>query len=222
MNGGRTESVCAPELQFGGGRESVAEDNEAPAERRFVLLDRDGTLIHERHYLADPDDVKLIVGAGEALERLRSLGLGTIVVTNQSGVGRGLFDEARLQEIHGRLRTLLAVHGGRLDGIYVCPHKPEDECGCRKPRPGLVVRAQRELGLDPRRSFVVGDKACDIELGARVGATTLLVCTGYGMQTLIEGRVRPDHTVRDVREATRVIERLLAAEVAGGGDGVRG
>lgn len=197
-------------------------DRDIPRGRRFVLLDRDGTLIHERRYLSDPRQVELIDGAGEALGRLRALGLGTAIVTNQSGVGRGLFDEARLAQIHRRLVVLLAAAGGALDGIYVCPHVPEDDCPCRKPRPGLIERAQRELGLDPGASFVVGDKACDIELGKRVGAMTVLVRTGYGVSTLVEGQVRPDHAVRDVAEAARLIEAILATRAAaGGGDGVR-
>jgi histidinol-phosphate phosphatase family protein len=189
--------------------------------RRFVLLDRDGTLIQERHYLSDPDQVELVPGAGEALRRLRAAGLGAIVVTNQSGVARGLFDQARVEAIHARLRALLAAHGATLDAIYACPHAPEEGCACRKPRTGLVERAQREFGLDPRRCFVVGDKACDIELGARLGATTLLVRTGYGAETEAERQPRPDHVVSDLSEAIRVIEGLLTAEPAGGRDAVR-
>jgi histidinol-phosphate phosphatase family protein len=190
--------------------------------RRFVLLDRDGTLIRERHYLTDPDQVELIAGAGEALERLRTLGLGIIVVTNQSAVGRGMLDGVRLEQIHDRLRALLAAQDVALDAIYVCPHTPDDHCECRKPRPGLVERARRELELDPRRSFVVGDQASDIALGASVGATTLLVCTGYGAETILAKRARPDHTVRDVAEAAQRIESLLATETPEGRDDVQG
>lgn len=190
--------------------------------RRFVLLDRDGTLIRERHYLTDPDEVELITGASEALKRMRALGLGIIVVTNQSAMGRGMLDGVRLEQIHDRLRALLAAQGVALDAIYVCPHTPDDRCECRKPRPGLVERARRELELDPRRSFVVGDQASDIALGAGVGATTLLVCTGYGAETALARRVLPDHTVRDVAAAAEMIECLLAAEVTGGRDVIRG
>jgi histidinol-phosphate phosphatase family protein len=197
---------------------SQASTLDASRRRRFVVLDRDGTLIEERHYLSDPDQVELIPGVAEALGRLRSIGLGAIVVTNQSGIGRGLFDRARLEAIHARLHALLASHGATLDAIYVCPHTPEDGCSCRKPRIGLVERAQSDLGVDPTRSFVVGDKPCDIEMGVHVGATTLLVRTGYGSRTEAEGAVRPDHVVSDVSEAIRLIESLLAKGPAGGGD----
>ena len=180
-------------------------------ERRFVVLDRDGTLIVEKHYLADPDAVELIEGAGDALRRLAALGLGLVVVTNQSGIGRGLFDGARLAQIHARLETLLAQEGVRLAGIYVCPHHPEDDCACRKPRTELLLRAARELGFDPRRAFVVGDMASDVDLGRAVGATTLLVRTGHGARLAEAARPSPDHVVDDLGAAAALIERLLAA-----------
>ena len=140
-------------------------------DKRFVLLDRDGTIVVERNYLSHPDQVELIPGVAEGLKRLAQLGLGLLVVTNQSGIARGYFDEVRLAQIHRRMCDMLAAHGVRLDGIYVCPHMPEDDCGCRKPRAGLVATAAAELGFDPTDSFIVGDKPCDIELGRRVGAS---------------------------------------------------
>lgn len=181
------------------------------AERRFVVLDRDGTLIVERHYLSDPAGVELIRGAAAALRRLESLGLGLVVVTNQSGIGRGLFSHERLAEIHARLESLLAEEGVRLAGIYFCPHHPDENCACRKPRTALLERAARELGFEPRRSFVVGDLASDVDLGRAVGATTLLVRTGHGARELETGAVRPDHVVGDLPEAASLIERLLSA-----------
>ncbi|HEY3354157.1 MAG TPA: HAD-IIIA family hydrolase, partial [Polyangia bacterium] len=177
------------------------------AGRRFVVLDRDGTLIVERHYLADPAEVALLPGAAAALRALRAAGLGLVVVTNQSGIARGLFDEARLALIHGRLDALLAAEGLALDGLYVCPHQPGDGCRCRKPATGLLDRAAAELGFDARRAFVVGDKECDVELGRRAGATTLLVRTGHGA-TAAGGA---DHVVEDLGAAAAVITRLCAA-----------
>src|SRR5271166_4576848 len=108
---------------------------------RFVALDRDGTIIVERQYLSDPEAVELLPGAAAGLRTMRNLGLGLVVVTNQSAVGRGYFDLARLDEIHGRLRELLAGEDVTIDGIYVCPHTPEDGCRCRKPLPILLKRA---------------------------------------------------------------------------------
>ncbi len=152
------------------------------APRRYVLLDRDGTVIVERNYLSDPSQVELIPGAAEGLRSLSRMGLGLLIVTNQSGIGRGYFDDARLAEIHGRMCGMLADEGVVLDGIYVCPHTPEEGCDCRKPRTGLISQAAARHGFEPAEAFVIGDKACDIELGQRIGACTLLVRTGYGAQ----------------------------------------
>jgi D-glycero-D-manno-heptose 1,7-bisphosphate phosphatase len=177
--------------------------------RRVALLDRDGTIIAERHYLATPDGVKLLPGAAEGLRRLAELGIGLVVVTNQSGLSRGYFDQATLDAIHDRMRELLAQGGVTLDGIYICPHTGEDACDCRKPRPGLVRQAALELGFDAAEAFVLGDKACDVDLGRAVGATTFLLRTGYGGGMPDEVQRRAHHVVDDLREAADVIGRIL-------------
>ena len=179
-------------------------------ERRLVLLDRDGTIIVERHYLSNPFQVELIPGVAEGLRQLSQKGLGLVVLTNQSGVRRGFFDETRLILIHQRLCELLAAEQVWLDGIYYCPHVPEDGCSCRKPQPGLIEQAKKQLNFDPQAAFVIGDKPCDVELGQRVGATTILVRTGYGAEVAAEALVTPDYIVDDMREAAQVIEQLLA------------
>jgi D-glycero-D-manno-heptose 1,7-bisphosphate phosphatase len=181
-------------------------------QRRFVMLDRDGTIIVEHYYLSDARQVELIPGAARALRQLSEMGLGLVVITNQSAIRRGFFDRERVDLIHCRLHELLEAEGVHLDGIYFCPHTPEDNCQCRKPRPGLVELAVQELGFDPQASFMIGDKACDIELGQRVGATTFLVRTGYGARVAAQGIVTPDYVVDDLRDAARVIRRLLLAE----------
>jgi len=191
---------------------SVATDTDrtaAATARPAVFLDRDGTIIEERHYLADPAGVVLLPGAVEGLRRMRGLDLALVVVTNQSGVGRGYYGYEAVERVHDRLRELLAAGGVRLDGIYVCPHAPEDACACRKPRPGMVERACRELGLDATASFVIGDKACDIALGRAVRATTILVTTGYGEKELAAGGCRPDHVAAGLSEAAALLEALL-------------
>jgi len=180
------------------------------AERRYVVLDRDGTLIVDRHYLSDPNGVELVEGAGAALRRLAELGLGLVVVTNQSGVARGLVSPARLAEIHRRMQALLRIEGVQLAGIYVCPHGPEDGCACRKPRTALLERAALEKGFDPRRAFVVGDKRSDVALGRAMGATTLLVSRQEGASVARGEPREPDHVVADLVEAAARIERLLA------------
>jgi D-glycero-D-manno-heptose 1,7-bisphosphate phosphatase len=180
-----------------------------PPGRRFVLLDRDGTINVERNYLDTAEGVELLPGAVEGLRALRALGLGLVVITNQSGLGRGLFSLGTLQAIHARLEALLEEAGVRLDGIYWCPHVPDDGCRCRKPRPGLVHRAARDLGFDPARAFVIGDKRADIELGRGIGATTILVTTGYGAAERLDPAVQPDAVAADLPGAAEEIRRRI-------------
>lgn len=175
----------------------------------FVMLDRDGTINVECDYLDHPDKVQLLPGALEGLRRMQTLGLGLIVLTNQSGVGRGYFTLDTLDQIHRRLAELLDAGGVQLDGIYFCPHLPEDGCNCRKPGPGMIRQAVARHGFDPARGFVIGDKGVDVALGRAVGATTLLVRTGYGELALASGVVDPDHVVADLAEAAAVIEKIV-------------
>lgn len=175
--------------------------------RRFVLIDRDGTLNVEKHYLSDPDQLELYPGAGAAVRRLNQLGVGVVVVTNQSGIARGYFDLARLAEIHRRLDELLAAEGAHLDGLYVCPHGPDEDCACRKPRPGMISQAVADHGFDPARAFVVGDKEVDVELGHGVGAVSFLVRTGHGAKAVATSRA--DYIVDDLPAAVAVIEQLI-------------
>jgi D-glycero-D-manno-heptose 1,7-bisphosphate phosphatase len=179
--------------------------------RRFVLLDRDGTIVEERDYLSDPKELRLLPGAAAALRELQTMGLGLIVITNQSGIGRGYFDESRLASIHSRLVELLAAEEIQLDGIYVCPHTPDDDCSCRKPKTGLAEKAAAELGFDLQESFVVGDKASDIELGQNIGATTLLVRTGYGNQQPLGAESHLYYVAGDLRHAVRIIREVVSS-----------
>jgi D-glycero-D-manno-heptose 1,7-bisphosphate phosphatase len=179
--------------------------------RRYVLLDRDGTINVDRHYLATPDGLELLPNALAGLQRMSQLGLGLVVVSNQSGLSRGSIRLAALAAIHDRLRLLLAVGGVTLDGIYFCPHVDDDGCTCRKPRPGLVRQAAADLGFDPGAAFVIGDKACDIDLGRAVGAMTFLVRTGYGSQVEPEVAGRAHHIVADLLGAADVIEKIVTA-----------
>ena len=178
--------------------------------RRFVVLDRDGTINVERHYIREPSQIQLLPRAAEGLRRLQKLGLGLVVITNQSAVGRGLLTIEHLDLIHEQLTKLLQNEGVSLDGIYVCLHKPDDECPCRKPKPLLVNLASTELDFDPRSSFVIGDKPCDINLGRAVGGTTLLVRTGYGEQFTRDSAVVSDYQVDDLCHAAEVIEAVIA------------
>lgn len=173
--------------------------------RIYVLLDRDGTIIYDRHYLADPAGVELLPGAAAGLRRLRELGCGLIVVTNQSGLGRGFFDESTLDRIHDRMRELLAAENVTLDAIYFCPHTDDDACDCRKPQPGLALQAARDFALDLKSCYLVGDKCVDINLGRAVGASSILVRTGYGKETERAGQCPADFVGDDLTQVAEWI-----------------
>lgn len=177
--------------------------------KRFVILDRDGTIIIERNYLSHHNQVKLIPNAAIGLKKLRDFGLGLLVVTNQAGVGRGYFTLHDLKLIHKRMIDLLAIEEVTLDGIYFCPHIPEDNCSCRKPKLGLIEKAAKEHNFDPKKCFVIGDKALDITLGQKMGAKTFLVRTGYGNEVEKKNIVKPDHTVDDLLQASDIIKTLV-------------
>jgi D-glycero-D-manno-heptose 1,7-bisphosphate phosphatase len=136
------------------------------------------------------------------------MGFGLVVITNQSGVGRGFFDEDQLRRIHERLHQQLEAEGVLLDGLYFCPHRPDDDCSCRKPNLGLIQKASQELGFTLEKSIVIGDKISDIEMGRRVNATTILVRTGYGAEAAAAHAVAVDYIVNDLPEAVEVIRRL--------------
>ncbi len=181
-----------------------------------VFLDRDGTLIQHYPYLSAPERVALTPGAGEAVARLNASNYAVVVVTNQSGLARGLVTETQLSAIHARLRALLRAESAALDALYYCPHLPDGKvsryrrtCRCRKPGPGMVERAVRELGLEGLPAWVVGDDQRDLELAARVGARSILVRTGLGAATeqgLASSGVEPFAVVDDLR---RAVARIL-------------
>jgi D-glycero-D-manno-heptose 1,7-bisphosphate phosphatase len=150
------------------------------AARAAVFLDRDGTLAREVGYLADPQDLELLPGVVQALRALQAAGLPLVVISNQSGVGRGLFAAESVHTAMARLRRLLRSAGVELDGIYFCPHRPDEGCACRKPGGALLERAAEDLNLHLGGSTMVGDKRLDVETAHRVGASGILVRTGYG------------------------------------------
>lgn len=199
---GTPESYAAADAFF-----ATVARRHAGGRRGLVVLDRDGTLIAERHYLADPTGVELLPGAVEGLRALQQHGYTLAVVTNQSGIGRGYFDTAALHAVHDELRAQLEGEGIAIAGIWHCPHHPDDGCSCRKPAPGLLHEVLDRLGFAPAQCLVVGDKECDIELGRAVGARTALVRTGYGAATERSTGCRPDLVVAGLDE-------LAAAEVA--------
>jgi D-glycero-D-manno-heptose 1,7-bisphosphate phosphatase len=189
------------------------------APRPGVFLDRDGTLVVERGYLSDPAELELLPGATAALHDLKAAGLPLIVISNQSGVGRGLFPLSRVYEVMARLRCEARAAGIELDGIYFCPHRPEESCECRKPGTLLLERAAEDHLLSLRGSFMVGDKLLDVETVQRAGGQGVLVRSGYGREEeersfggATAGR-EPDHVCDDLAGASAwILATLESAE----------
>jgi len=161
-----------------------------------IFIDRDGTINEDFGYISNPDDLIIFPWVAEALRLINDARLKAIVVTNQSGVARGIYTEDELRLIHSRMIDELGKQGARIDGVYYCPHHPDygderyrRECECRKPRPGLLHAAARDHTINLAHSFVIGDKASDINLASVAGAQGALVLTGYGRETL----AHPDH-----------------------------
>lgn len=175
--------------------------------KKWIILDRDGTLIKEKEYLHDPDGAELTEGAAEGLRTLAKLGYRFIVLTNQSGIGRGYFTEDEMNAVHLRVNEMLACAGVSVDGWFHCPHKPSDGCSCRKPAIGLVREAQKKLRFDAADiAFVMGDKRSDIELAEALDAPSVLLMTGYGASEYARG-VRGTLNCANINEAAAVIAR---------------
>lgn len=172
---------------------------------RAVFVDRDGTMARDVPYCSRPQDFQLLPGVAEAIKNLNCSGFKVIVITNQSGVGRGFFTEEILWLIHMKMQDDLRKSGAYIDGIYYCPHHPDDNCECRKPRTGLLRRAARELAVDLERSFMVGDMANDVEAGQAVRCQTILLANRN--EESVQLKIRPDNTVADFSEAVRWILR---------------
>jgi D-glycero-D-manno-heptose 1,7-bisphosphate phosphatase len=188
------------------------------APRAAVFIDRDGTLTEEVGYVNHPRRLRLLPRSGEAVRRLNEAEIAAVVVTNQAGIARGYFSEDMLNAVNASLVAQLKDEGAHLDGIYVCPHHPTEgespyrmACDCRKPSPGLLLRAATELGLDLGGSTLVGDKPSDLVAAGAVGARAVLVLTGYGLGEWEYRRdafpLKPDHVAQDLLDAVEwVIE----------------
>ena len=173
--------------------------------RRFAILDRDGTILVERHYLKSVDEIELLPRAVEGLRLLAEQGFGLVVITNQSGIGRGLMTVDEVEAIHLELQRRLRANGVELAAMYYCPHAPSDNCECRKPGTALAAMAAVDLGFDPSQAVVIGDKATDIEFGRKLNARTILVRTGYGRQH--EPNTLADIVADDLEQAAHALSR---------------
>lgn len=194
----------------------------SPAGARAVFLDRDGTLVEDIGYLGRLDQVAFYPWTVDSVRALNRAGLRVVVITNQAGVARGYFTERVVEEVHRHLTAVFEAGGARIDAYYYCPHHPKGtvegyavSCGCRKPSPGLVERAARDLGLDPARSFMVGDKWLDVGLARAVGARAVLVRTGYGAteEAHPQSGLEADAVVDNLAAAASWILRTLQFEM---------
>ena len=201
-------------------------NKEKPRKNRAVFLDRDGTICFERGYIARPEDLELIPGAASAIKAINCSSMLAVLVTNQSGVARGILTREGVERVNKRLRELLSHEGAVLDGIYFCPHlsgaplKEYDlDCPCRKPNPGMLLKAASDMSIDLSSSYGVGDKLGDVEATKRAGATGILVLTGYGRSEVARVRSEelpsysiPDHVASDLKAA---VEWILSRESGG-------
>ena len=178
-----------------------------------VFLDRDGTIIEDIGYIGDPDDVRLIPDAAEAIRRISQAGYLVVIVSNQSGVARGLFDEAALSDVHARVEALLRAEGAALDGAYYCPYLDSHDTKVeayrrdselRKPNTGMLRQAARDLNIDLSRSWMIGDSPSDVEAGRRAGCETILV--GPNGSNARDANVKATHVVGSLLEAVELLE----------------
>ena len=180
--------------------------------RPAVFIDRDGCLTHEVGYVNHVSRIQLLPRTAAAVRRLNEAGFAAVMVTNQAGIARGYFSEDLLRAVNAAMVQQLEDGGARLDGLYICTHHPHEgvppyraECDCRKPRPGLLLRAARELDLDLTASVMVGDRISDVAVGQAVGAAGVLVLTGYGRggweHQRHEWTVKPEHVAEDLFDA---------------------
>lgn len=170
--------------------------------KKLVILDRDGVInVDSDAFIKSPDEWVPIPGSLEAIARLNQAGYRVAVASNQSGIGRGLFDMAALNAMHIKMQRAVAAVGGRIDAVFFCPHTAEDQCECRKPKPGLLQMIIERFEIDPAVTPVVGDSLRDLQAGATLGFPTHLVLTGKGKKTLAAG---------DLPDGTRVHDDLKA------------
>jgi heptosyltransferase-2 len=205
----QVEKFKSPQVETANSRTSKPSNVPTALQGVTVFLDRDGTLTVDRGFVTSPEQLELQPGAAESVASLNVQGAKVVLITNQSAIGRGLIDEARLQTIHARMHTLLKAAGAHLDGVYFCPHHPDAGCVCRKPATRLIDSAVVELGLDLSTSYMIGDQKRDVDLARAVGARSLLVQTGPTSRQALEAMqaegYAPDRVVSSLIEAVEWI-----------------
>jgi histidinol-phosphate phosphatase family protein len=218
----RSERYCFTRISAEDVAEEVAEVIEArELDRPALIVDRDGTVMVDKDYLSDPEQVELIAGSAEALRKARAAGFRIVIVSNQSGIARGLHSREMVESVNHRLLDTLSAQGVEVDALYYCPHHhqmgivPEYtiECDCRKPGPGMAEKAALQFGLDLRRSIVIGDSGVDFDLGRVIGGRSYLVRTGYGKEyerKLREAEILGDDDVAD--DLSAAVDRIVAGQ----------
>ena len=174
-----------------------------PHMRKIAFLDRDGTIIVDKHYLSDPKGIELLPNAAEGLKILVDSGYELVIVSNQSGIGRGYFSESDLKACMDKLEELLGNYKITFADVLFCPHAPDQDCTCRKPLTGMITDSKIEF--DPKQSVVIGDKACDVELGQNIGSEGILVRTGKGAKEEEKQTCKPDFIGDDLKEVARYL-----------------
>lgn len=175
------------------------------SDKPYAIIDRDGTIIAEKDYLSDPNEIELLPNAVIGMMMLNAAGYGIIIATNQSGIGRGYYSKEEYQRVEDRLLEILQEQHVKIDTIYYCPHTPDDECDCRKPSAGMIEKAIADLAINPKDCVVIGDKPADINLGKAVHAKSILVRTGYGKEHEINRTCTPDFIADDLEDAAEWI-----------------
>lgn len=189
---------------------------------RAIFLDRDGTVNEEVSFLTDPAEVRLIPGADEAIREANDLGFLVFIITNQSGVARGLLDESKLQEIHEALLAMLRNRDAHVEAVYYCPHHPDygeppyrTTCDCRKPGIGMLAKAAEQHKIDLKQSFLIGDRMADIQTAIAANVHPILVLTGYGKeekQICDDNGVKPEYIASDILSAISYIRQAVSIE----------
>ncbi len=180
-----------------------------------IFLDRDGTIIEEKDFIKTPDEIEFLPGSIEAIKILKELGYKIIVISNQSGIGRGILTEEMVNRVNKSFLGRLKKENAEIDALYFCPHSPEENCDCRKPRIGLIMKAVEEQKLDLKETVVIGDKLSDVELGKKVGAKTVLVLTGYGKKEADKAKVssiKPDYITDNLYKAVNWLKNTSFKE----------
>lgn len=174
-------------------------------EKKAAFLDRDGTICEDHGYLSDPKDLKMFPFTAEAINLLIENDFLVILVTNQSGIARGYFTEDDFERVNDKIIEELSNEGASIDGVYYCPHAPSDKCHCRKPLPKMIERACRDFNVAVGKSWMIGDKAIDVETGINAGAKSSLVLTGYGKEEVEKCKDKADLVAGDLLDAVKKI-----------------